>query len=201
VAARALLDAGSVAARAVGTLLHAWIEQVGWPATLPDDATLATIARDHPAVADQVATLRADFRRMCAAPAVAALLAEPAPLLPERLVRTGLVPGPAMPVLRRERGFALAIDDGLVQGIVDRLVEWHRDGRVVAAEVIDFKFDGLGDAASPGEGERILRDKTAFYAPQLEAYRAAVARLLGIPERHVTTTLVFMRGGAVVPLA
>ncbi|MBM3954722.1 MAG: hypothetical protein FJ309_08930 [Planctomycetes bacterium] len=203
VAARALLDAGSVAARAVGTLLHTWIEQVGWPATLPDDATLATIARDHPAVADQVATLRADFRRMCAAPAIAALLAEPAPLLPERLVRTGLAPGPAVPVLRRERGFALAVDDGLVQGIVDRLVEWHRDGRAVAAEVIDFKFDGIGDSAraTPAERQRIRADKTAFYTPQLEAYRDAVARLLSIDERHVTTTLVFMRSAAVVELA
>jgi ATP-dependent exoDNAse (exonuclease V) beta subunit len=202
VAAADLLDAGSLAARGVGTLLHAWIEQVGWPAALPDDATLGRIARDHPLVADQIDDLRSEFRRMCAVPAVAALLAEPPPLLPERLVRTGLASGPALPVLRRERAFALADDEGVLQGIIDRLVEWHRDGRPVAAEVIDFKFDGMGSApgGAVAQGDRILTAKTAFYAPQLEAYRAAVARLLAIDERRVTTTLVFMRSGQVVPL-
>ncbi|MFM8284948.1 MAG: UvrD-helicase domain-containing protein [Planctomycetaceae bacterium] len=200
VAAAALLEAGSLAARGVGTLLHAWVEQVGWPAMLPDDATLARIARDHPLVAGQAATLAADFRAMCAVPAVAALLAEPVGHLPERLVLTGLPPGPAVPVLWRERGFALAFDDGLLQGIVDRLVEWRRDGRAVAAEVIDFKFDGMGDATKPADRARLLRDKTVFYAPQLEAYRAAVARVLAIPERHVATSLVFMRAGTVVPV-
>ena len=201
VAAADLLDAGSLTARAVGTLLHAWVEQVGWPAILPDDTVLASIAREHPLVADQVPKLRTDFRAMCAAPAVAAVLAEPAAVLPERLVRAGVPAGPATPVLRRERAFALADDEGVVQGVIDRLVEWHRDGRPVAAEVIDFKFDGMGTAPGGGAPDpRILREKTAFYAPQLESYRAAVAGLLGIPEAHVTTTLVFMRSGQVVPL-
>jgi hypothetical protein len=59
----------------------------------------------------------------------------------------------------------------------------------------------MGTASGGGAPDpRILREKTAFYAPQLESYRTAVAALLGIPEAHVTTTLVFMRSGQVVPL-
>jgi len=201
VAAAALLDPGSKAARSVGTLLHAWIEQYGWPSQWPGDDRLRAIATREPLLGPQVDALLADFRSFVAAPAVAAVLAEPPPLLPAKFVAAGLPPGAAQPQLEREQAFALDVGEGTLLGVMDRLIVWRREGKPVAAEVVDFKFDGMGTpGAPPRERARILADKTAFYAPQLRAYRTAVAKLHGIPESRVSCDLVFMRSGDVVPV-
>lgn len=198
ISAAALLEPGSRAARSVGTLLHAWIEQLGWNSTPPDDETLRRIACREPDVAAQIGTLLTDFRAMCATPAVSRLLAEPAAELPEKFVLTGLPAGPARPSLHREQPFALEEADGTLLGIIDRLVLWSRSGRPVAAEVIDFKFDGLG-AAGPDRA-RVRAEKTAFYTPQLQAYRRAIVAIHGIDPVRVSCDLVFMRSGEVVPI-
>lgn len=198
ISAAALLAPGSRTARSVGTLLHAWIEQFGWGSTVPDDETLRRIACREPDVAAQVETLLADFRAMCATPAVARLLAEPPAELPEKFVASGLPAGPAQPSLHREQPFALEEGDGTLLGIVDRLVVWSRQGRPVAAEVIDFKFDGMGTAGR--DRTKIRGEKTAFYTPQLEAYRRAIVAIHGIDPARVSCDLVFMRSGEVVPI-
>ena len=202
VAAADLLDPGSRAAREVGTLLHAWIEHFGWPAEAPSESLLLEVAREYPLLADQHQQLLADFRRMVAAGAIAALLASPAAILPAELVATGLPAGPAEPLLKREQAFALKDGIGMMQGVIDRLVIWQRDGVAVAAEVIDFKFDGVGTApgSAAGDNARLLAEKTLFYTPQLQAYRAAVAQIYRIDQRHVTARLVFMRSGSIVPV-
>jgi ATP-dependent helicase/nuclease subunit A len=199
VAATSLLDPGSQQAMDVGTLLHAWIEQVGWPAEMPADERLLAIAAEYPALAAQHATLLADFRTMCGRPAVAGLLAAPPAMLPDTFVALGVAAGPAEPRLRREHAFVLRDEQGIMQGVIDRLVVWSRDGRPVAAEVIDFKFDGVGGEAGGAEQSRIIVEKTAFYAWQLAAYRRAVAQLFGLAPRCITAELVFMRSGTVVP--
>ena len=196
VGAATLLDPGSRAARSVGTLLHAWIERYGWPATPPDDESLRAIAGREPLLAGQFDTLLADFRGMCAAPTVARLLAEPPRRLPARFVDADLPAGPAEPALSRERSFAIEDRGETILGIVDRLVVWRRDGRAVAAEVIDFKFDAVGSTRAGRT--RAVAEKTEFYAPQLRAYRQAVAALYGLPPRRVACTLAFMRSGDLV---
>jgi hypothetical protein len=198
ISAATLLAPGSRAARSVGTLLHAWIEHVGWGSPPPDDATLRRIACREPEVAAQAETLLADFREMCAQPAVARILAQPAAELPEKFVASGLPAGPARPSLHREQPFALEEGDGTLLGIIDRLVVWSRSGRPVAAEVIDFKFDGMG--ATGPERARIRAEKIAFYTPQLQAYRRAIVALHGIDPERVSCELVFMRAGEVVPI-
>lgn len=202
VAAESLLDAGSRVSRAVGTLLHSWIEQFGWPARWPGDDRLRGLASRHPELAAQVETLLRDFRAMTEAPAVAALLAEPERRLPDRFVDAGLPAGPADPQLERERAFALDGGEETLLGVTDRLVIWRRGGRPVAAQVVDFKFDGMGTAggAGPDERARILAAKREFYAPQLRAYRTAVAAILGLPATRVACDLVFMRSGDVAPV-
>ena len=202
VAAAALLDPGSRAAREVGTLLHAWIELFGWPAEEPSDSQLLEVAREYPLLAEQHQQLLADFRRMVAAGPIAALLASPAEILPAELVATGLPAGPAEPRLKREQAFALKDGIGMLQGVIDRLVIWQRDGVAVAAEVIDFKFDGVGTApgSAAGDNARLLAEKTLFYTPQLQAYSAAVAQIYRLDPRHVTARLVFMRSGSIVPV-
>ena len=200
VAATSLLDTGSQQAKDVGTLLHAWIEQVGWPAVIPSDAALLAVAAEQPTLASQQLPLLADFRTMCGRPAVAALLAEPAALLPEKFVACGIAAGPAEPKLRREHPFVLRDAEGIMQGVIDRLVVWSRAGTPIAAEVIDFKFDGVGSDTSPKEQARLIAEKTAFYTPQLADYRRAVAQLYGLPSHAIMAELVFMRSGTIVPV-
>jgi len=113
-------------------------------------------------------------------------------------VAPGLPAGPAEPTLAREQSFAIDDRGELVLGVIDRLVLWRRDGRVVAAEVIDFKFDGMGSAT---DHPRILAEKTAFYSPQLRAYRDAVGAIHRLAPGRVSCTLVFMRSGTVVPVS
>ena len=138
---------------------------------------------------------------MCAAPAVERILAEPPHELPAGLVAPGLPAGPAEPELLREQAFAIDEGAGTLLGVVDRIVVWRRGGIPVAAEVVDFKFDGMGGPdATPAERAANLTAKQAFYAPQLLAYRTAVATLFGIPPARVTLALVFMRSGTVAPV-
>ena len=202
VAASALLDPGSKAARSVGTLLHSWIEQFSWPSEWPGDDRFRALASREPLLGPQVESLLADFRTFVAAPAVAEMLSEPAPKLPAKFVAGDLPAGPADPQLQREQAFALDVGEGTLLGVMDRLIVWRRRGKPVAAEVVDFKFDGMGKAinATARERARILAEKTAFYAPQLRAYRTAVARLYGLAESKVSCDLVFMRSGDVVPV-
>jgi len=198
--AATLLDAGSQQAKDVGTLLHAWAEELDCPAVIPPDERLLAIATRHPALAVQHQVLLADFRAMCGRPAVAAVLAEPPPMLPEKFVARGIAAGPAEPRLLREHAFVLRDEQGIMQGVIDRLVVWSRDGKPIAAEVIDFKFDGAGNAENVAEHNRLIAEKTAFYTPQLTDYRRAVAQLFGLAAHQITAELVFMRAGAVVPV-
>jgi ATP-dependent exoDNAse (exonuclease V) beta subunit len=85
-----------------------------------------------------------------------------------------------------------------MQGVIDRLVVWSRGGRPVAAEVIDFKFDGVGSDKHPAEQARVITEKTTFYAPQLADYRRAVGQLFGLAPHVITADLVFMRAGTIV---
>ena len=121
-------------------------------------------------------------------------------MLPEKFAARGIAAGPAEPRLLREHAFVLRDAEGIMQGVIDRLVIWSRGGRPVAAEVIDFKFDGVGGDASAAEQARIIAEKTAFYAPQLADYRRAVAQLFGLAPHGITADLVFMRSGTVVPV-
>ena len=112
----------------------------------------------------------------------------------------GVAAGPAEPRLLREHAFVIRDEQGIMQGVIDRLVVWSRAGKPIAAEVIDFKFDGVGSDAGRAEEARIIAEKTAFYAPQLADYRRAVAQLFGLAADRITADLVFMRAGTVVPV-
>ena len=92
--------------------------------------------------------------------------------LPQELRQNG-----ARLVVARERRFAVREGDVLVSGSLDRLVTWQAaDGRVLAADVIDFKTDRASD-------ESQLDERVEFYRPQVLAYRRAVERLYGLDAR------------------
>ena len=85
-----------------------------------------------------------------------------------------------------ERPFAVRIDDRVLTGFIDRLVLLHRGGRIEAADVIDFKTDDL-----TRQDNEAVTQRTAIYRPQLQAYRDAVARMLGLPADRISARLVY----------
>ena len=93
-----------------------------------------------------------------------------------------------------ERPLAIRDGDEILTGSIDRLVLVRRGGAVVAADVLDYKTDAI----EPGD-ER-LAERVAFYRPQIEAYRRAVAKTYRLEPRRITSRLVFMAAGIVVPM-
>ena len=78
----------------------------------------------------------------------------------------------------------------LIEGVVDRLVLVYEAGQIVAAEIVDFKYDQIDDSN--------LTQRIEFYRPQLFAYRAAVEKMLGLAAERISTRLVFVQTGQVV---
>lgn len=177
---------GARAARTRGTVIHGWFEQVGWLEDgLPDETSLLATGRRQVLQAglDEALLPRwlDEWRAMLQLPAIAALLS--------RAAQTG--PPGAAPELRREDGFARIVpEDGrdvLVQGRIDRLVCWRQGGRVTAAQLIDFKTDGGPPAA--------LDERARHHAPQMQAYREALAARWSLPPSAVRATLAFVHHG------
>lgn len=118
-------------------------------------------------------------------PDLAAASPEAARLVSEFLGsdRASVFQKPAGPVmLWRERAFDVEIDGQPFSGIFDRVhIEVGADGRPIRAHIFDFKTDrDSGD----------LREK---YATQLETYRNAAARLLGLDISKVEASPVGIR--------
>ena len=100
-------------------------------------------------------------------------------------------PGIALRV-ENEMPFVRRVGDEIQEGFIDRLVLLERDGRVVAAEILDFKTDRVeaGD-------ETTLRERTEHYRPQIEEYCRVVVGIYGLAERDVRGTLVSLAAGVV----
>jgi len=94
--------------------------------------------------------------------------------------------------VRNEFGFTLLQNGSVVNGTIDRLVLCRQGDRLIAAEIIDFKTDAVSVEKS------LLAERVRQYRPQLEAYRAAVARLFGLSEDRIAARLVFLAIGEVV---
>src|SRR5439155_25148034 len=106
--------------------------------------------------------LIARFRKQLAAAPIAAVLSRSFYGRPENL---GLdYTGKTELAVYRERAFATRDGDAILAGNIDRLVVVSRDGRPIAADVLDFKTDKI----APGE-KTALAAKAAFYRPQLAA--------------------------------
>jgi len=197
-----LLAPSRSAAFARGQLIHAWLEQVQWiEEGLPDSDRLTAVARKVLAVEaaagmDLPAEL-ARFQAQLASPPVADVLSR---RRYEDLRRVGFS-GPvlrrlgtrgARPLAQNERSFAIRDGDQLLTGFIDRLVLLEDGGRIVAAEIIDFKTD-LFDAQDPLQRAA----KVAFYAPQLRAYQRAVSQMTHCPPERIIATLLFVEAGVV----
>jgi ATP-dependent exoDNAse (exonuclease V) beta subunit len=188
----AVLTSRSETGFQIGTLVHAWLEQIEWLDAGPPSRELlrqvATRLRSEIGeVADWFDSLSVRFLDQIAAPQVTAVLS--------RAFYAKSWPRGSELVVQRERQFAIRQGDELLNGSIDRLVVNQSRAGPIAADVIDFKTDELpaGDSAA-------LADKVAFYRPQLDAYRAAVAKLLRLPEGRISARLIFLSAGVVQTL-
>ncbi len=201
-----------------GSVLHLWFSQIEWLEDgVPDDGILLSLAEKEfsgsPATAESLAALLDEFRRVLRGDAVRKLLSRHGRcdfLPPEVMDADRPLPGDTW-IVWKERPFAIFLDDGtFCRGQFDRVVAVYRKGQPFLAQVIDFKTDQVFDtegeenaASADGAGvgaERRVSARAAFYQPQMEKYREAVALLLGLPRNRVAAALAFVYPGKVVPL-
>jgi ATP-dependent helicase/nuclease subunit A len=169
-----------------GTLAHTWLSKIHWlEEGVPDDATLRRIAIDEVGWQHELEGALRQFHSWLKLPELTRLLS---------LASYGLGTTARLPLtVHNEQAFAYREAGQLINGSIDRLV-LHTDGdRVVAAEVIDYKTDAL----LPGK-DTDFNAKIAYYRPQLDAYRRAVARLYRLPLESVSATLLFLANGTLV---
>ena len=169
------------AARLRGTVVHAWCEALEWMEDgLPDDLLLLRLARENaPGLADDRAReWLSDFREWVKAPTIQDALSRSA--------------YPAGARVERELPFLHRVPDGILQGYIDRLVLVQEEGRVVGAQVLDFKTDVVDESDAEAMEARV-----AFYRPQIDAYRTAVAGRYGLDPSAVSGKLLFLRRGVV----
>lgn len=180
VTAAQLLRPRRSAARARGSLVHRWLEQLEWleDFALQDEELLALGAEIEPDLAARRAAL-GELRDALEAPALRALLSRS-----ER----DLEPEVELEVWR-ERRFAESLPDEqggecLWTGAFDRVVLERRAGRVGRAELIDYKSDPVRGVA--------LDARAQVYRPQVEAYRRVLCRMTGLEPGRVAASIVFL---------
>ena len=78
-------------------------------------------------------------------------------------------------------------------GYIDRLVLIISDGKVLAADILDYKTDSI-------EGNDHLRHKADHYAPQLQQYMKAISRMYRLPPAMVTSRLIFLNTNQIVEI-
>ncbi|WP_254511125.1 UvrD-helicase domain-containing protein [Anatilimnocola floriformis] len=183
----------SSAALRMGDLIHKWIELIEWEdAGLPDETLLRKIMQrtlqgsNDPSFDQNEAIQR--FAAMLQKPALTQVFRR------EEYRRSLLAELPARPDLAscefrvyRERTFALRDGERLLSGAIDRLVLQIAGGKIIGAQVIDFKTDDISQ-------DGVFESRVETYRPQLAAYCAAVARLYELSSAAVSARLVFVNG-------
>ncbi|HUY36609.1 MAG TPA: UvrD-helicase domain-containing protein [Pirellulales bacterium] len=181
-----------------GTMIHACFEQIEWlDDGAPSDEALAEASLAAGASRADVAGWLPQFREMLARPAIRAALSRHAyqggaAWKGKGEILKALSGGDYSLNVRREQRFAIRDGDAILTGALDRLVVAERDGRPLAADLVDFKTDLVDDDSREG-----LKAIVAHYRPQIEAYRRAVARCTGLPPDRISARLVFVGAGLV----
>lgn len=195
------------AGRTLGTVAHALLEQIEWlDDGAPNEVSLLDRAREIALAAalqdshSPGSEFNVQSAHAVAEDAMAIVLRtlQPGAQIAQRLSRLAYVsrrPAAARLEARREVRFAVRDHDAIVAGAIDRLVIGRdQSGIPLWAEVLDFKTDAVDGA--PGDGS--FAERVAYYTPQIQAYRHAAAKLLGVPPESVSAALLFTRAGVVV---
>jgi ATP-dependent exoDNAse (exonuclease V) beta subunit len=171
-----------------GTLAHAWFERITWL----DDGDPRMIEPAEVMVAASVDAGRpidAELARTVRTLVDVALTTPMADVL--RRTRCASWGCDALEV-HVEMPFALATEDGLVRGRMDRVVLGLRGGRVERAEVVDWKTGARGVSGAE------LDQRIDPYRKQMAAYRAALAAMFGLAPERVTAVLAMVDRGELI---
>ncbi len=176
-------------ARQRGEVVHAWCKEIEWIEDgIGSDDELTAIARATVIGMpdDRVTDLITEFR--------AWMGAEP---IRSALSRDGF-PSDLFTVVHveNELPFVRRVGDEIQEGVIDRLVLIERDGRIVGAEILDFKTDSVDSG-----DEEALASHVQRYRPQILAYCDVVRERYGLGEGDVTGKLVFLAAGVISQVA
>jgi ATP-dependent exoDNAse (exonuclease V) beta subunit len=175
-----------------GTIEHAWFAALNWS----DDLTMVettreviangAIDRSHWGLVD-LESLWKRWRKHYSHPAVLQLFAS------EHYGEKDHV-GAATRV-ETEHKFAVLLNGRLQQGSIDRLVLVLKNGKVIAAEIIDFKTD---QQPSKGSKKEWIDLQVSQYSPQLNVYAEVVAKQFKLNANQIRKKLVLLDAGEVV---
>ena len=185
-----------------GTIIHAWFEEIRWlDDGMPDDETLRQIAVRHDTTGIDVSVLIKQLHGMLQSEAIAGCLKRSAYLPPAKLpfaegVQAELAKVPLDLTVLTEQSIAARVDTSLMTGSIDRLVLIRQGGKLVGADVIDFKTDAI----EPGD-ETTLDEKIDFYRPQIDAYQRAVSKMFRIESERIAGRLLFVSVGKIATLS
>lgn len=159
-----------------GSRFHRWLEELEWIdnfARTPDE--LRALAREVSGADEWLEQDLAEFLASFAKPNFRTRFAKPSDDVE----------------VWRERRFRIARGETLESGSFDRVVVWREGGRIVRAEVLDFK------TSKPTAD---LKARREHYRPQLEAYRTAVAEITGLAREKVVASLFFLEADEYMPI-
>ena len=188
-------------ARHHGTLVHAWMELIRWTDDrLPSDASLQEaaekLAGEIGDISAEFKSLAANWRKAVEQPAVHEALSRgyyrTLPGLGDKRVAQQLASESLDLDVQNERSFAVRDGDQLLVGTFDRLVLVRINGKLVAADIVDFKTDNVSR-----DNPQQIDERVKYYQPQLAAYRRAVAQLYGLDPKRIAARLVFLAAGEV----
>jgi ATP-dependent exoDNAse (exonuclease V) beta subunit len=179
-----------------GSLLHAWLEQIEWlDDGGPDEALLRQVAKKFASTALDIDTEIQTFRGMLKLPQTQRILSRHGYDDRSRLgfseaCQAELQSSDITLRVLREHPFAIREHDAVVNGIVDRLILFCREGHVLAADILDFKADTLTVGDSAGMCKAISQ-----YRSQLSTYQRSISRQFSLDSNCMTTHLLFLQLG------
>lgn len=194
---RERLGVQNQAAMRRGTLIHAFFEQIHWlDEGLPTNALLETIGLSIGAQRSEVKSAIKEFQAMLTQPSIRAILSRDTyqHWPPNSTAEDG---AQGELEARCEQAVSVATDGGRLSGNIDRLVIRYAEsrsgqrGRPIAANVLDFKTDGVHDEAQ-------RQQLVEHYRPQLDAYRMGVSKLLHLDVTQIDCQLIMLSTGEVV---
>jgi ATP-dependent exoDNAse (exonuclease V) beta subunit len=175
-----VFDAESRAVLDFGSAIHALFERVGWVAEADAEAIIEQwLAESGTIDGDVRRDVCMQFRNALADESVRAELARPG----------------AGAELWLEKSFEVILDGKLVSGAFDRVtIVRNAKGNVAQATVLDYKSNRIAGEAEFGEAVQ-------RYAPQLNLYRRALARILDAPPARIRARILFTRAARVFDVA
>ena len=187
VAASSLLNLNNLEAAARGAMIHKWFQQITWldQSLLQRDQWLSSVLSIAPGTLEHEQELQ-NFEKILLQPAIRDSLSKSFYIPPTDLNFADPIQPDEADVFT-EYPFVYRVDNEFVSGIIDRLVLLKSAGRVVAADIIDFKTDVLDP-----ENQAAVTTQVDLYRHQVGEYRNAVCRLYGLEHKRVATRLFFV---------